>query len=97
VAWLALRAQVPVYPVFIHDSRGGQHILEPFLRPARVRLTYGEPIDLSAFYSRKCTHAILKQATDEIMRKLAELGGIAFSETQLEEQKVTIPIRPAAG
>jgi len=46
IAWLALKAQVPVYPVFIHNSPVGDSMVAPFITPSRASLTYGDPIDL---------------------------------------------------
>lgn len=97
VAWLALRAQVPVYPVFIHNIPRGDHMVAPFLLPNRMRLTYGDSIDLSGYSGRKLTRELLTEVTDELMQRLAELGGIEASGTHTEEDEVSLPIRPAVG
>jgi 1-acyl-sn-glycerol-3-phosphate acyltransferase len=77
-AFLALSARVPVYPVFIHDSPGGKDMVEPFWRGGRVRVTYGRPIDLSAYFDRKKSHALLVEVTTRIMQQVAELGGVSY-------------------
>ncbi len=79
IAWLALRAQVPVYPAFIHNAPQGKHIVAPFYTPSRVRITFGEPIDLSEFYHVKKTQELLTQVTHLLMTRLAELGGVEYS------------------
>lgn len=78
-AFLALSARVPVYPVFIHDSPGGRNMVEPFWRGGRVRVTYGRPIDLSAYFERKKSHELLVEVTTLIMQRLAELGGVSYA------------------
>lgn len=77
VAWLALRAQVPVYPVFIHDSPQGRTMVEPFRTPSRVRVTFGEPIDLSEYFGRRKSRELLREVAELMMRRLAETGGLA--------------------
>src|SRR6185437_1256016 len=75
IAWLALRAKVPVYPVYIHNSPRPITMLQPFYTPARVRVKYGQAIDLSAYYGQPKTQKVLIEVTDLLMRRLAELGG----------------------
>lgn len=78
IAWLALRARVPVYPVFIHNAPQGKHIVAPFYTPNRVRVSFGEPIDLSEYYDAKKTQELLNQVTKLLMTRLAELGGVEY-------------------
>jgi 1-acyl-sn-glycerol-3-phosphate acyltransferase len=80
VAWLALRAQVPVYPVYIHNAPGCANMIAPFITPTRVKVCFGDPIDLSAYRGRKNTREILQEVTDLLMAKLEETG----RETTLE-------------
>ncbi len=79
VAWLALRSQAPVYPVYIHNSPGGTNMVEPFYNFCRVRMTYGEKIDLSDYYDKKLTQELLHDVTDLLMSHLAELGGVRWT------------------
>jgi len=76
VAWLALRAKVPVYPVFIHGSPRGKNMVEPFHTFARVRVEYGNPIDLTPYYDQRVTQELMREVTDLLMNRLAEVGGI---------------------
>ena len=86
VAWLALKAKVPVYPIYLHNApEYGASMIEPFWTFRRVRVTYGDPIDLSQFSWRKPTPEQLQEVTDHIMRKLAELGNTTYSGLTLEE------------
>lgn len=80
-AWLALKADVPVIPVFIHGAPRSQSMSLCFLLPARASLTYGQPLDLSRWRGRSLSATELADATDFIMQTLAELGGIRFTPT----------------
>jgi 1-acyl-sn-glycerol-3-phosphate acyltransferase len=74
IAWLALRSRAPVYPVFIHNAPRGSHMVAAFYTFSRVRVTYGNPIDLSQFYGLKLSRSILQETTDKLMSELARLG-----------------------
>lgn len=79
IAFLALKAQVPVYPVFIHDApQCGDSMTAPFTTSCRVRISYGEPIDLSAYYDRRNSQELLVEVTNLLMSRLAALGGVGF-------------------
>ncbi len=80
VAWLALKARVPVYPVFIHDAPQGNSMIDPFCTFSRVRVSYGDPIDLSPYFHRKTSHALLEEVTDLLMQRLAETGQMNSNE-----------------
>ena len=76
VGWLALKSRVPVYPVFLENVPGGSNMIAPFLTRSQVRVTYGEPIDLSEFYDQRPKGVVLEQVTELMMTRLAELGGV---------------------
>jgi 1-acyl-sn-glycerol-3-phosphate acyltransferase len=76
VAWLALHSQAPVYPVFIHNAPQSGSMVSPFYTFTRVRISYGDPVDLSAWYGRRITTELLQEVTDLLMSRLAQLGGI---------------------
>lgn len=86
VAWLVLRAKVPVYPVFIHNAPGGESMVEPFYRFSRVKVIYGDPIDLSAYYDRPKSHAVLNEVTNLLMQRLAALGGVPYETTEAAKE-----------
>jgi 1-acyl-sn-glycerol-3-phosphate acyltransferase len=80
IAWLALHAQVPVFPVFLRGSpSGAHHMVAPFYTRCRVKIVYSDPIDLSAHYDRKRTRTLLREVTDLLMRRLAELGDVTYA------------------
>jgi 1-acyl-sn-glycerol-3-phosphate acyltransferase len=76
IAWLALRSKVPVYPVFIHNAPQGRNMTEPFFRFPRVRVTYGDPIDVSGFLCQSLSGEVIIQVAELLMRRLADLGGV---------------------
>jgi 1-acyl-sn-glycerol-3-phosphate acyltransferase len=91
IAWLALHAQVPVFPVFLRNSPSGfVDMVAPFYTRCRVTVTYGDPIDLSAYYERKRTRTLLREVTDLLMRRLAALGGVNYAPDlpTVEHQKL---------
>jgi len=81
VAWLALKANVPVIPIFIHNAPRSPSMALCFLLPTRASLTYGQPLDLSPWQGKSLSANDLADATDFIMHSLAKLGGIQFTPT----------------
>jgi 1-acyl-sn-glycerol-3-phosphate acyltransferase len=79
VAWLALKSGAPVIPVFIRHSPRSQSMLRAFFTFSRTTLTYGPPVDLSPWVGKKPDSNTLAEATDRIMKSIADLGGVAFS------------------
>ncbi len=79
VAWLAIKSKAPVIPVFIHHAPRGKTLLGSFLIRTQATLTYGTPIDLSAWHDKKPGHEELAEVTDLIMKTLSDLGGIGFT------------------
>ncbi|MCA9039303.1 MAG: 1-acyl-sn-glycerol-3-phosphate acyltransferase [Planctomycetaceae bacterium] len=73
LAWLALKAEVPVYPVFIHNSPVSDSMIKPFFKSSRTRLSYGDPIDLSEYYPSQKKKETLQEVTDLLHDRLAEL------------------------
>jgi len=79
VAWLAIKSKAPVIPLFIHNAPRAKSMPGCFIVRTHVTLTYGTPIDLSAWYDRKPGHEELAEVTDLIMKTLSDLGGISFT------------------
>jgi 1-acyl-sn-glycerol-3-phosphate acyltransferase len=74
-AMIALRARVPVVPCFIEGAPYGGTPWSPLLMPARVRVVFGQPIDLSAYFDREGEDGVTHQLTLRIMSELARLAG----------------------
>lgn len=89
VAFLALKAGVPVYPVFIdgtfYDEASG--MAAPFMRRQTVRVTYGEQVDLSDYSGRRLSQDTLVEVTNLLMAKLASLGGVEFEPAVHDGEK----------
>jgi 1-acyl-sn-glycerol-3-phosphate acyltransferase len=76
IAWLALQSKSPVYPVFIHNAPRVESMIASLFEFKRIRIIYGDPIDLSAYYGKRAEPALLQEVTDLLMRRLAALGGL---------------------
>lgn len=72
---VALKARVPVVPCYIHGSPFGGAVWSPFLRTARVRLAYGEPIDLSEYYDREHEEGLYGELMVRCAKQIAALAG----------------------
>ena len=87
VAWLALRSESPVYPVFVHNAPRGTNMVSSFYTPSRVRVSWGQPIDLNAWQDGKIDHDTLRSVSDVIMQRLAQLGGVDYSRPPASETR----------
>ena len=70
-AYLALRARVPVFPVWISGGPEGPNVRRAWFWPSRARVTFGEPIDLAPFHDRRLDRRLLEQVTLLLMQKVA--------------------------
>ncbi len=74
-ALVALKARVPVIPCFIEGAPYGGYATGPLFRPAHVRVTIGEPLDISEFYGREKEEGVLQELTKRFLAAIAHLGG----------------------
>jgi 1-acyl-sn-glycerol-3-phosphate acyltransferase len=74
-ALVALKARVPVIPCYIEGAPYGGTPLGPFLRPAKVRVTIGDPLDISEFYGREQEPGVLEELTKRFLVAIAHLAG----------------------
>jgi 1-acyl-sn-glycerol-3-phosphate acyltransferase len=86
-AMVALRSRVPIIPCYIEGAPYGKGALSPFLMPAIVRLTVGEPIDLSPYYDRDRDDGVLEEVTRLLMRRIAHLAGRDDFEPKIAGRK----------
>lgn len=75
VGWLALAAQCPVYPVYIHNAPVGYTMVQPFFNFQQVRVTFGEPMTFEEYYDRRKTYEVTSEVTLKIMHEVGRLGG----------------------
>ena len=94
VAWLALKSGAPVYPTFIEGSPTAEGMIAPFLKSSRVRIIYGDPIDLSAYHGQRTSREVLEEVTTLIMTRLAELGGVNYTPRQTAAESSEEPDQP---
>jgi len=72
-AFIALSAGAYVVPVAID---GADRVLprhSPIMRPAKLRVAFGEPVDLSQLYGQRLTREVLGQASERMMAALRGL------------------------
>jgi 1-acyl-sn-glycerol-3-phosphate acyltransferase len=74
-ALVALKARVPVIPCYIHGAPYGGTPMGPFTRRAHVRVTVGDPLDLSEFYDREGEEGVLQELTKRFLVAIAHLAG----------------------
>ena len=85
LAWLALRSEAPVYPVFIHNAPRGKSMIATLFAVGRVQITFGDPVDLSMYYGRRTSDELLQEVTDLLMGRLAALGGFELKPTSTQD------------
>lgn len=74
-ALIALRARVPVVPMFIKGSPYNGSVFGSVLMPAKVHLTIGSPVDLSPYYDRADDRSTHREVTLRLLREIAALAG----------------------
>jgi 1-acyl-sn-glycerol-3-phosphate acyltransferase len=82
-ALIALKARVPVVPCYIEGSPYRRHPWSPLLMTARVRVQFGQPLDLSEFYGREGEPGVVAEAMDRILRAMAQLAGRSDFEPKI--------------
>lgn len=82
-ALVALRARVPIIPVYIFDAPYDGTSLGPLFMRAKVRVKIGEPIDLSPYFGREKEDGVLQEITQRAMQAMAVLAGHPEFQPQL--------------
>lgn len=72
---IALRAKVPIIPCYVEGSPYSGKAHSPFFMPAKVRITIGQPIDLSSYASRENEKGLIAQLTLQVVSEIATLAG----------------------
>jgi 1-acyl-sn-glycerol-3-phosphate acyltransferase len=75
VAYLALRSRAAIVPVLIRGGPQTSDVLPAWVCPSAktMRLTFGRPLDLSAYYERPIDRRLLEEVTNLLMRRVEEL------------------------
>ncbi len=95
-AFLALATDAPVYPVGLRNAPRGGNIYTSLLRPTRAEIHYGAPIDLADLRGKKKSPEVLAEATERIMRRVAELADVEYGGLEGEEPETADAPAPAA-
>jgi 1-acyl-sn-glycerol-3-phosphate acyltransferase len=74
-ALIALKARVPIIPCYVAGTKYVGSELRSIFRCAKVRLIIGRPIDLSPYYDRERTRAVLEEITLTVLSEIARLAG----------------------
>jgi 1-acyl-sn-glycerol-3-phosphate acyltransferase len=74
-ALIALRTRVPLVPCYIEGAPFDKSAHSPFLMRARVRVHFGDPIDLSEWYDEENEHEVANRTTIQAMKAIARLAG----------------------
>jgi len=74
-ALIALKARAPVVPCYIENAPYDGTAIGCMLMPASVRLTIGDPIDLSDYYDQHGDREVLDKLTLRFLAAIAHLAG----------------------
>jgi 1-acyl-sn-glycerol-3-phosphate acyltransferase len=80
---VALRAQVPILPCYLEGTPYHKYPWMPVFLPARVKLKFGTPIDLSEYYGCDRDNAVVARLTLDCVRAIAKLAGQDDFEPQI--------------
>lgn len=75
VALIALKARVPILPCYIEGSPYNGTAWSPFLMRAKVRIRFGELIDISEYYGREQEEGVHAEIMLRCLKAVAELAG----------------------
>jgi 1-acyl-sn-glycerol-3-phosphate acyltransferase len=82
-ALVALKARVPIIPVYISGSPYDGTAVGPLLMPAKVVVRIGRSIDLSSYFGREREEGVTGEITKLILHEIAKLAGHPEFEPQL--------------
>jgi len=72
-AFVALSAEAEVVPVAIDGADRLLPLHSPLIRPAKLRLRFGRPVDLTRFRGQRLARELLQQASEQMMAALHDL------------------------
>ena len=82
-ALVALKANVPIVPCYIEGAPYDQVSWSPFFMPAKVRLHFGQPLDLLEFAGEQAGENAPREVLMRAMKAIAELAGESNYEPQV--------------
>jgi 1-acyl-sn-glycerol-3-phosphate acyltransferase len=84
---IALKGRAPIIPCYIEGAPFTGRLWSPFLRRARVRVRYGQPIDLSPYYGREKDGEVVRQLLVRCVSAIADLAGQSDFEPEVAGRK----------
>ena len=84
---IALKARVPVIPCYIHGSPYRGTVWSPLITSAKVKLTFGQPIDLSSYFGREREPGVLHQLVCSCVKEIGKLAGREDFEPEMAGRK----------
>jgi len=75
IAFMALVTKVPVYPIYIFGGPRTQQLLKSWIMPTpkAVRVTFGKPVDLKAYYDKPLSRPLIEEVKKVIMEHVRAL------------------------
>jgi len=83
VALVALKARVPIIPVWISGSPYDGTPIGPLKMRAHVRVKIGPTIDISTYFGREKEEGVTQEITLRVLKELAKLAGDPDFQPQL--------------
>lgn len=80
---VALKGRVPIVPCYIDGAPYGGTVGSPFRMRARVRVRYGQPIDLSPYYGEEKNPELVQELLIRCVGAIAELAGRSDFQPQV--------------
>jgi 1-acyl-sn-glycerol-3-phosphate acyltransferase len=74
-ALVALKAKAAIVPCYIRGAPYRRYLWSPFVMPACVEITFGEPIDMSEFQGRETEAGVVPEVMRRALTAIAVLAG----------------------
>ncbi|MEV4314460.1 lysophospholipid acyltransferase family protein [Actinocrispum sp. NPDC049592] len=87
IARMALTAKVPIIPVAMFGTDIANPIGSKMWKPTKIRVKFGEPIDLSRYEGMEGDRFVERSITDEVMYALMELSGQEYVDVYAAKVK----------
>ncbi len=72
---IAIKSQKPLLPCYIEGAPFNRTPLSPLFMPARVRVRFGRPIDVTRYQGREREQDVVRQLALDCLKRIAELAG----------------------
>ena len=82
-ALVALKARVPIVPIYIAGAPYCGFSWSPLLMTARVEVRFGEPLDLTDYFGREGEAGVLEEVMRRWFAEIARLAGWSDLELQM--------------